>query len=94
MKSGWYLSPDIKILFNIIGSLPPTRASFDECVDYVSDAMDAEELRTALNNVASSSKQTTVLSGWSSSEDEADPMEQEDEGFYTFIVAFQVNHLL
>ncbi|XP_044506384.1 protein phosphatase inhibitor 2-like [Mangifera indica] len=61
------------------GSLPPTRASFDECVDYVSDAMDAEELRTALNNVASSSKQTTVLSGWSSSEDEADPMEQEDE---------------
>ncbi|XP_031269552.1 protein phosphatase inhibitor 2-like [Pistacia vera] len=61
------------------GSLSPIRGSFNECIDSVTDAMDAEELRTALNDVASSSKQTSGPSGWSSSEDEADPMEQDEE---------------
>ncbi|XP_044468296.1 protein phosphatase inhibitor 2-like isoform X2 [Mangifera indica] len=61
------------------GSLSPVWGSFSECVNSVT-AMDAEELRTALNDVASSSRETTSPSGWSSSEDEADPIEQEDEG--------------
>ncbi|XP_044468297.1 protein phosphatase inhibitor 2-like isoform X3 [Mangifera indica] len=60
------------------GSLSPVWGSFSECVNSVT-AMDAEELRTALNDVASSSRETTSPSGWSSSEDEADPIEQEDE---------------
>ena len=54
----------------------PRRGSFDDCVDRNVDAMDADELRTALNDVASSSRKVT---GWTSSEDEGDP-EQEDEG--------------
>ncbi|GAV72504.1 IPP-2 domain-containing protein [Cephalotus follicularis] len=58
------------------GSLSPIRGRFDECI---SDPMDAEELRTALNDIASSSSKTTKRSGWTSSEDEADPMEHEDE---------------
>ncbi|XP_012090281.1 protein phosphatase inhibitor 2 isoform X2 [Jatropha curcas] len=59
------------------GSLSPMRGSFD---DVVSDAMRAEELRTALDTVASSSRNTSKGSGgWTSSEDEADPMEQDEE---------------
>ncbi|KAJ4706063.1 protein phosphatase inhibitor 2-like [Melia azedarach] len=57
----------------------PRRGSFDEFIDSMGDAMDAEELRTALNDVASSSRKTTGKSGWTSSEEEADPMEEEDE---------------
>ncbi|KAK4838445.1 hypothetical protein QYF36_013773 [Acer negundo] len=53
----------------------PRRGSFDDCVDLNVNAMDAEELRTALNDVASSSRKTT---GWTSSDDEADHMDQED----------------
>lgn len=60
----------------------PRRGSFDEFIDSMGDAMDAEELRTALNDVASSSRKTTGKSGWTSSEEEADPMEEEDEGFF------------
>ncbi|KAF2320343.1 hypothetical protein GH714_027208 [Hevea brasiliensis] len=59
------------------GSLSPRRGSFD---DVVGEAMRAEELRTALDTVASSSRNAGRRSGgWTSSEDEADPMEQDED---------------
>ncbi|XP_065869996.1 protein phosphatase inhibitor 2 [Euphorbia lathyris] len=58
------------------GSLSPMQGSFDD----VGEAMHAEELRNALDTVASSSKSTGKRSGWTSSEDEADPMDQDEEG--------------
>ncbi|GLU21075.1 hypothetical protein SLE2022_372380 [Rubroshorea leprosula] len=59
------------------GSLSPVHRSFNDCIG---DSMDAEELSNALNDVASSSGKTTGQSGgWTSSEDEADPVEREDE---------------
>ncbi|KAK8583497.1 hypothetical protein V6N13_108856 [Hibiscus sabdariffa] len=58
------------------GSLSPRGRSFNDCIT----DMDAEELRSALKDVASSSRKTTGQSGgWTSSEDEADPMDQEEE---------------
>ncbi|CAH2070263.1 unnamed protein product, partial [Thlaspi arvense] len=63
------------------GSLSPRGTAFDECVD---DMQRAEELRNVLNDeAASSSRNTSVGSdagGWSSSDDEADPMDQDEEG--------------
>ncbi|ESQ43305.1 hypothetical protein EUTSA_v10014782mg [Eutrema salsugineum] len=62
------------------GSLSPRRGAFDECVD---DMQREEELRNALNDEAPSSSrnisQGSASGGWSSSEDEADPMDQDDE---------------
>ncbi|XVF50803.1 hypothetical protein PTKIN_Ptkin04bG0132600 [Pterospermum kingtungense] len=59
------------------GSLSPVGHSFN---DFIGDAMDAEELRSALNDVASSSRKKPGRSGgWTSSEDEADPMEEDSE---------------
>ncbi|XP_024028670.1 protein phosphatase inhibitor 2 [Morus notabilis] len=58
-------------------SLSPIRGSFNDCID---DAVDAEAIRTALSDVASSSRKNPRGSGgWTSSDDEADAMEQDDE---------------
>ncbi|KAF5480382.1 hypothetical protein F2P56_001138 [Juglans regia] len=64
------------------GSLSPIRNRFDDIVsdEMHADEMHAEAIRTALSDVASSSTNDGRKSGgWTSSEDEADVMEQDDE---------------
>ncbi|GAB2294045.1 hypothetical protein Dimus_028261 [Dionaea muscipula] len=66
------------------GSLSPVRGSFNEPDG---DAAHAEAIRSALSEVASSSRRRTVRStGWTSSEDEGDAMEQDDEGTLSFLL--------
>ncbi|XP_054812302.1 protein phosphatase inhibitor 2 isoform X2 [Prosopis cineraria] len=56
-------------------SLSPIRGRFETCIDGHKQAVDAEAICTALNDVASSSSMSTKRSGgWTSSEDEADEM--------------------
>ncbi|XP_019056458.1 PREDICTED: uncharacterized protein LOC104800259 isoform X2 [Tarenaya hassleriana] len=59
------------------GSLSPRGRTFDECVD---DMQHAEELRNVLSDVASSSRNTSQISGdWASSDDEADRMDEDED---------------
>ncbi|XP_021892166.1 protein phosphatase inhibitor 2 isoform X2 [Carica papaya] len=67
----------VSVHYHCTGSMSPVRGCFDDCVD---DAKHAEELRTALNDMASSSRKSTQqYCGWTSSEDEGDPMEKDED---------------
>ncbi|KAL3521515.1 hypothetical protein ACH5RR_019664 [Cinchona calisaya] len=60
------------------GSLSPIRGdSFDD--GSAPDPVNAEAICFALNDVASSSKSTSRRSGWTSSDDEADSMDQGED---------------
>lgn len=70
------------------GSLSPIRGSFD---DHIGDAVDADAIRTALSDVASSSNENNRRSSsWISSEDETDAVENDDEGFPLSICFFSL----
>lgn len=75
-----------------VGSLSPVRGGPQ---DVVGDAMHAEAIRSALSDVASSSRKLDGRSGgWVSSEDEADAMEPDDEGFLVHSVTIFFNKYL
>ncbi|GER25264.1 phosphoprotein phosphatase inhibitors [Striga asiatica] len=59
-------------------SSPGKRGSFGKTFE---DAMHAEAIRTALNDVGSSSKNVVHISGWTSSEDDMDIMDHDGEVF-------------
>lgn len=63
------------------GSLSPSMGSFEGSTV---DAVHAEAIRSALNDVATSSGKSPLMSGgWTSSDDEAEPMDQDDGGSET-----------
>ncbi|XP_051179258.1 protein phosphatase inhibitor 2-like [Lolium perenne] len=57
------------------GSLSPTRP-FDRCLE---ETVNAEAILTALNGVASSSKNDSKDDDWATSDDDADAMEHDDD---------------
>ncbi|KAM0901438.1 hypothetical protein ACQ4PT_019985 [Festuca glaucescens] len=57
------------------GSLSPTRP-FDKCLE---ETVNAEAILTALNGVASSSKNDSKDDDWATSDDDADAMEHDDD---------------
>lgn len=62
------------------GTMSPRKGSFNDLVN--DDITHAEAIRSALTNVATSSR--GVSSGWTSSDDDANDMEQDDNGTYIF----------
>ncbi|KAA8533747.1 hypothetical protein F0562_031264 [Nyssa sinensis] len=58
------------------GSLSPIRGSFGEGSG---NAVEAEAIRSALNDVAASSRNKSQRSGWTSSEDEADVADDDED---------------
>lgn len=61
----------------VLGSLSPIWDSFE---DGTGDAIHAEAIRSALNDVASSSISKPGCTGWTSSEDETEAMDEDKEG--------------
>ncbi|XP_017248926.1 protein phosphatase inhibitor 2 isoform X1 [Daucus carota subsp. sativus] len=61
------------------GSLSPRRGSFGSLEEGSGDAMHADAIRSALNDVATSSGNSSRRTGWTSSEDEAETMDEDFE---------------
>lgn len=70
---------------NFLGSQSPGRGGYDECDGEKTNPANAEE--NAFDKADSCSRKKTRQSdGWTSSEDEADAVEQSDEGTITHLV--------
>lgn len=61
------------------GSLSPRRGSFGSFEEGTGDGVHADAIRSALNDVATSSGNSSRRTGWTSSEDEAEAMDEDFE---------------